>query len=367
MKLLFAIKKLDDIPGGAERVLCILTSALAARGHSVTLLSFDDGSGEPFYSLDERVRRIRLSIGDAARPARLAETVARMRALRRTIRAEAPDVVIGFTPSIYVPMAFALVGIGVPLVGSEHNVPDRYSSRRVQTLVTLMAAPLITRFTVLSEQIRQTYPSAIARRMVPITNPVPPLADPPAPEAPRALRILNVGRLVDQKDQATLLRAFAQVAPQHPDWTLRIVGEGILRSELQAMRTAMGLQTRVEIPGASRDIEQEYAGAAIFALSSLFESFGLVTVEAMQHGLPVVAFADCPGTEELVLDGETCLMAPATPDRATSFAKSLDRLMTDEALRHRLGAGGQERVAGKYDPEAICDTWEGLLKSMTSL
>ena len=84
----------------------------------------------------------------------------------------------------------------------------------------------------------------------------------------------------------------------------------------------------------------------------------------MQHGLPVVAFADCPGTEELVLDGETCLMAPTTPDRAKSFAESLDRLMQDEALRHRLGAGGQERIAGKYHPEAICDTWEDLLKSV---
>jgi glycosyltransferase involved in cell wall biosynthesis len=91
-----------------------------------------------------------------------------------------------------------------------------------------------------------------------------------------------------------------------------------------------------------------------------------VTVETMQHGLPVEAFADCPAIEELVLDGETCLLAPATPDRAASFAKSLDWLMSDEALRHRLGASGQERVTGKYDLEAICDTWEGLLTSVES-
>nr|WP_275585264.1 glycosyltransferase [Pseudooceanicola aestuarii] len=201
--------------------------------------------------------------------------------------------------------------------------------------------------------------------MIAVSNPVAPPVSPGTPEGRSSCRIVNVGRLVEQKDQTTLIEAFARIAPHHPGWTLRILGDGPLRPALEEMRASHGLETRVDLPGATRDIAAEYRDAEIFALSSRFESFGLVTVEAMQHGLPVVAFADCPGVDVL-RDKETGLLAASGPDRASAMAGPLDRLIRSPELRQRLGRRAQTVVAGKFDPVKLCAEWENLLFSFVS-
>src|SRR5690606_34159437 len=126
MKLVFAIKSMDHYTGGAERVMASVTADLAARGHDVTLLSFDAPGGQSVYPIDARVKRRALGIGDIARPATLGETIRRMIALRRVVRAIAPDAVIPFMHSMFVPAAFALIGTGLPVIASEHIVPAHY-------------------------------------------------------------------------------------------------------------------------------------------------------------------------------------------------------------------------------------------------
>ena len=124
MKVLFAIKRLNSAVGGAERVLCTVCSELATRGYTVTIVTFDSPAGQTFYSLDDRVKRIDLGIGDVEHQARMGETLYRMRALRRVVVEEKPQVAVGFMHSMFVPLAFAMAGTGIPVVGSEHIVPE---------------------------------------------------------------------------------------------------------------------------------------------------------------------------------------------------------------------------------------------------
>jgi glycosyltransferase involved in cell wall biosynthesis len=192
----------------------------------------------------------------------------------------------------------------------------------------------------------------------PVTGP-PPGADVEPDE--REPVILNVGRLDPQKDQATLLQAFALVAGEFPDWRLRVVGEGTLRLDLEQLVERLGLARKATLPGVVRAIDAEYQRAAIFAMPSRYESFGLATAEAMAHGLAVVGFDDCPGTNELVTDGETGILVRGNGDRSEAMAGGLRELMSDRERRQAYGRAGRSRARRLFDLDTVCDRWEQLL------
>lgn len=365
MKLLFAIKRLNSAVGGAERVLCTICSGLANRGHEVTILTFDRPGGQPFYWLDTRVTRIDLDIGDSSQPAGLLETVLRIRALRRTISAVLPDVAVGFMHSMFVPLAFALAGTGVPVLGSEHIVPDHYHTRRLQYLLLILASPFVHKLTVLSQAIQSRYPFSVRRRMVEMPNPVEvAVSCANVGYDKKNFTLLSVGRLDAQKDHATLIRAFAQISHQFPQWHLKIVGDGALREDLENLIEALDLQGKVTMLGVTSSIFEEYMAAELFVISSRYEAFGLVTAEAMSHGLPVVGFADCPGTNELIEGGKTGLLVAPGTDRVGALASALSHLMSKPSLRKNLGTAGREAIKASFSPSQVCDQWESLLRSI---
>jgi glycosyltransferase involved in cell wall biosynthesis len=365
MKILFAIKRLDAAIGGAERVLCAVCSELAARGHDVTVVSFDRPGGRPFYPLDARIRRIDLAIGDPALPARPLATWRRARALRRVVTQERPQVAVGFMHSMYVPLAFAMAGSGIPVVGSEHTVTEYYRTRPFQLGLLVAAAPFLSKVTVLSEAIRSRYPAPLRGKMLVVPNPVAAAVGQAAPDARKSRHVLlNVARLDPLKHHATLLQAFARVAQAHPDWDLKIIGEGPLRRELETLVRELSLQARVRLPGVTSDMGAEYRAADAFVISSRYESFGLATAEAMSHGLPVAGFADCPGTNELVQHDATGLLAAGGPGRVDALARELARLMSDPGLRRRLGDAGRSAIGRMFSVQHACDSWEMLLGSI---
>ena len=118
------------------------------------------------------------------------------------------------------------------------------------------------------------------------------------------------------------------------------------------------------MPGVTAAISEEYQAAEAFVISSRYEAFGLVTAEAMSHGLPVVGFADCPGTNELIDDGLTGLLAPSAGDRAHSLAYTLSSLLTDPLLRRRLGDAGRQAIDKRFSSGHVSELWESLLKSV---
>jgi glycosyltransferase involved in cell wall biosynthesis len=206
---------------------------------------------------------------------------------------------------------------------------------------------------------RRGFPRVIACRMVIMPNPVRAGAAELHEERHETNRILSVGRLEQQKDHRTLIAAFARLAPRFPAWRLRIVGEGVLRPSLETQVAALGLDRRVELPGATSAVGAEYRGASIVAIPSLYESFGIATAEAMAYGVPVIGFADCPGTNELIVDGVNGLLVDSV-DRVAGLAEGLSRLMSSSKERKRLGDAGPARAA-LFSPEQILDRWEELV------
>lgn len=361
MKMVFAIKGLEGIKGGAERVLCQIASGMAERGHEVILLSFDRIAGKTFYPLSQKVRRISLEIGNVQKKSGLWMTMRRMLSIRHVLKRERPDCIVAFMISMFVPLSIAMMGTGIRIIGSEHNVPRNYHKRKLCYFLFVISALLLDGITVLSESVKQMYPWIIRRKMIPVSNPVPipKETDQWRDEDSEHKVVLNVGRLHPQKDQETLIRAFSRIAEAHPGWVLRIVGEGALRFQLEKIIEELGLANRVVLVGSTDRISEEYGKADIFAMSSIYESFGLVTAEAMAHKVAVVGFKDCPGTNELIQHGINGLLVDG-PDRVQALAGGLEKLILEPKYRRVLGENGRRSVQ-QFEPARIESLWEKII------
>ena len=171
--------------------------------------------------------------------------------------------------------------------------------------------------------------------------------------------ILGVGRLTPQKGFDRLVRAFAPVAAAHPEWTLRICGNGPRRVPLRHLVRRLALATRVQRPGAVERIDKEMTRASVYVLSSRFEGFPMVLLEAMSMGLAIVSF-DCPtGPRELLDDSRTGLLVPEGD--VAALAAAIERVVTDRELRARLGAAARE-ASRVYAPDRVGARWRELLR-----
>jgi glycosyltransferase involved in cell wall biosynthesis len=208
---------------------------------------------------------------------------------------------------------------------------------------------------------------AAARRLVTIPNPVDleaiaRAAARPVEPAHAALFdrpvVLAAGRLVPQKDHATLVAAHALLRARGLDHRLVILGEGPLRADLLAQAEALGVADTVALAGFVAEPARYMARAACLALPSRFEGFGIVLAEAMAAGAPVVA-TDCPhGPREALDDGRAGLLVPVGDPEA--LAQALGSVLADPARAGALREAGRAR-ARDFSQPALMARWEALL------
>jgi glycosyltransferase involved in cell wall biosynthesis len=173
--------------------------------------------------------------------------------------------------------------------------------------------------------------------------------------------VLAAGRLMRQKDFGRLIRSFSIVAAKHPDWQLRICGGGPRRQGLEKLIGELGLEQKVVLTGPVRNLGEEMANAAMYAMSSRREGFPMVLLEAMSKGLPVVSF-DCPtGPREIIRDRENGLLVPHQDVEA--LAAGMIEMIEDDDLRRRCGAGAMA-TAERYSIDVIGARWEELLTEL---
>ena len=176
-------------------------------------------------------------------------------------------------------------------------------------------------------------------------------------------RVVTIGRYTYQKGYDLLLQAWAEVESMRSEgvkseeWTLDIYGQGD-QTDYRQLMTELGIDIdRCHLNGPVEDVVKVYQDSSIFILSSRFEGFGLVLVEAMACGLPVVSF-DCPaGPDEIITDGVDGLIVPFGDVHA--LAEKLMSLMSDEDQRKRLGQQARQTVQ-RYDMEVLVNQWTAL-------
>lgn len=363
MRIVFSVKTLSIPGGGAERVLVEIASGLARRGHDIIVITSDPKEKKPYYNLCPSVRQINLDVGKVGGRTKFLDALMRIFAMRRVVRTIKPDVAIGFMLSSYFTLGVALKGTGIPVVASEHTCYEHYQSRTLaKTLLQL--TPFVTeKMTVVADQVGLGYPRWMHKHLTTIFNPLnlqPSNRADVLGQRRRKKILLSVGSLESLKNQKCLISAFASIAGSVPEWNLRIVGEGDMRNELDLLIKSLNLTEKVQLPGAIKSIENEYANAQLFVLPSLYESFGLATAEALLHGLPSIGFSDCPGTNQLIRHNENGLLVSGE-NRIQSLAEALRNLMLNPSERVRLSGAATDWLVKAHNPDAILDQWEMFL------
>lgn len=172
-------------------------------------------------------------------------------------------------------------------------------------------------------------------------------------------KVIAVGRLEYQKNFQSLVNAWSHVAKKNPDWKLEIWGEGSKRVELENLIAKLNLKKHVFLKGYTYDIQSQMSKASIFALSSIFEGFGLVIVEAMSCGLPVVSYA-CPcGPKDIITEREDGFLIEVNDE--ILLAKKINLLIENEALRKQMSDAAKIK-AEQYNIENITTMWINLFK-----
>lgn len=248
-------------------------------------------------------------------------------------------------------------------IGQEHLSFDAHSDQ-LRTDQNTAVAEGLDAFVTVSEADARLYRAAlpdVRASVLCIPNGVPEPAVEPSTLGSKT--IVAAGRLVAVKRYDRLVDAFAKVATEHPDWTLRIYGRGPERARLRQRIDELGLYDRAFLMGPVSPIETEWAKGAVAAVASDMESFGMTIVEAMHCGVPVVA-TDCPhGPAEIITHGQDGLLVPL--DGGTdAFAASLKRLIEDEDLRGRLGHSARE-TARRYAPSAVARRYDELFHDLS--
>lgn len=355
--------------GGAERVAALLCNRWAREGHHVTIVPTFSGRGGCSYPLDAGVHVDYLAdrVGVRSKNKATANRFRRFFALRRVVRMARADVVVSFLAQVNIVTLLATRGLPIPVVVSERVFPPRVPMplfwRLLRRLTYRWADRVVAQTRGTAQWVTSQCPgSRVTIIPNPVVFPLPagsPVLKPNAYLASERRLVLAVGRLDQQKGFDILLVAFRTIADRMTEWDLVILGEGPERNALEMQVRKLGLMGRVHLPGWAGNLSDWYRRAELYALSSRFEGFPNTLLEAMVHGLPAVSF-DCEtGPRDIVRDEVDGLLVPLNAG-ADGFATTLERIMTDDALRTQMACSAQT-VRKRYSMENIEPLWSAAL------
>ena len=173
-------------------------------------------------------------------------------------------------------------------------------------------------------------------------------------------QVIAVGRYVPQKGFDRLIPAWSIVNKRHPDWTLRIYGDG-MRQRLQQQIDELNVTSSCILEHTVEDIVEKYCESSIFVLSSRYEGFGMVIIEAMACGVPPVSFA-CPcGPRDIITDDKNGLLVDNGD--IEGLAEKICYLIENEDIRQKMGQQAHTDVQ-RFKIEHIALQWKELFDSL---
>lgn len=365
--------------GGVERVVSYKACYFAEQlGYDVTIIVTEGKGRDCYFPLSDKVKVINFELGfeelwRASFIKKVYLYLTKQRQYKRLLKAELMRIRPDFTISMLRREINFLTSIhdGSKKIGELHvnranyrNFEANDSNGLKRLFAKFWMRSLVKKLkrldqlVVLTDKSKASWPELSNVSVIPDPIPMP---IPLAISDLHAKRVVTIGRYAYQKGYDLLLQAWAEVEKQYPDWTLDIYGQGD-QTIYRELMGDLGIDAnRCHLNGPVEDVVKTYQDSAIFVLSSRFEGFGLVLVEAMACGLPVVSF-DCPaGPDEIITDGVDGLLVPSGDVQA--LAEKLMALMADEDLRQRLGKRARQ-TAQRYDMTVIANLWRTLFEKV---
>ena len=377
MKLVYCICETYN-PGGMERVLLNKVRYLVEQhGYDITVVTTDQNGRAPFYPFPEKVKMVDLGINYSEDNTKgvftrilnyLRKRRVHRQRLTELLMREKADVVVSLYPSesSFIPYIkdgskkvlelhfnkfFRLQYNRTGLLG----LIDRWRTMQDERIVRRF-----DRFVVLTEEDKGYWGDMPNIQVIP--NAALFMADRYADMSRK--RVIAVGRLDYQKGFDRLIDAWQIVCSTglFQEWRLDIFGQGEWKDMLKARIKEYGLQNSLHLNEPTKEIAKEYADSSMLVMSSNYEGFPMVMIEAMACGLPVVTFDFKCGPRDIIKDEENGLIVPDGDIQA--LADAMMRLMANESLRQTMSVEAR-KVTETYSEEVVMGKWVSLFETVS--
>lgn len=363
--------------GGIEKSIIALANLLCDR-YKVEIISSYKLYDKPVFDLDERVevkylmenlkpnrREFTTALKNKKIFTAFREGIKSLKILRMRkktmvnfIKQSDSDVIIS-TRDIFNTWLGDFANDGVLKIGWEHN---HYHDDFRYARSVIRSAYYLDYFVLVSVSLKQFYEKKLVNSNCQCVH-IPNIIDkiPKQTSALSEKRLVSVGRLSSEKGYMDLLKIFSILSVKHPDWQLDIIGDGREKENLEKFISDHNLGDKVILHGfQNKDyIDKILHQSSIYIMTSYTESFGIVLLEAMSHGLPCIAFDSAEGARELINSGMNGYLIKNRSYAA--MIKKIEDLMKSYDIRKKIGMAGRKSIK-KYTSEIVSEQWYNLIE-----
>ena len=360
MKLLYLTPKINS-EGGLERVLCLKANYLVKNyNYDISIVTQNNGNENPFYPLEKEIKLFDIDLSGN----RLQFFFKYLKEIKGIIASENPDTIV-IVDSIYKAYLVSFIAKNKRIIYECHNSIYVQQSPKKSLFVFNWIPKLnlwFNRFgaSKFNEFIVET-PESIeewkVKNSIVIPNPLWFSTDKVADLSQK--KIIAVGRHAYEKGFDRLLEIWKKVIIKHPDWILTIYGKSNPDFDIVALSKKLSIDKNITFCEPVKNINEKYLEASIYLMTSRFEGFGMVLIEAMASGLPCIAY-DCPcGPRSIIENNQNGFLIE--DGNENQFVQKLEILIENENLRIEMGNKAKISV-NKYQIEPIMDQWNSILK-----
>lgn len=359
MKICFFVGDVSK-KAGTERVTTIIANDMASKNHEVYIMSLANSS-ESGFPLHESIKVIALKNGSENNKKNFIPLV---KEIRKVLKKHKFDVLIEADVILRIFTYPASFGIKTSIISWEHFNFKTNLGTKLRDIARIIAAKKSKFIVTLTETDRDNYLNNLKCKAIvkAIQNPL--VFYPNQFTTASNKVVLAVGRFHYQKGFDMLVEAWKEVSKKHPDWILRIAGNGELEKQIKDKVREYRISDKVEFLGQIDKVDEQYLNSSIYVMSSRFEGFPMVLLEAMSFGLPVVSF-DCEtGPRDIINDGIDGILVK--PNDIQGLASSICKLIEDESLRKEMSFNAKSNIK-RFSKENIIFKWDEVLNSIEKL
>lgn len=362
MKLLYITNAING-SGGLERVLSVKASYLTEKmEYEVHILTLNNGHHKLFYDFSQRI--VLHDIEVSGNPFLYVKKY--VQGIKNTIQNVKPTMIIVCDDGLKAFFLPTILGTSIPIIYERHvsktiEIGKNFSiwklivaKLKMKTMDVLAGS--FSKFIVLTNGNKKEWKN---NNLQVIPNPLP--FYPNEQAVLSAKKVIAVGKQSYQKGYDRLLKSWQKVHEKNPDWQLEIYGKFDASQGLEPLAKSLGIENNVQFFEPSNTIQEHYLESSIYVMSSRFEGFGMVLIEAMACGVPCVSF-DCPfGPGDIISNGKDGFLVEN--GNTDSLAEQLNLLIEHPALRLEMGQQARQNVK-RFLPDSIMEQWDQLFKSL---